>query len=201
MTIGGVEAVFVTVTVPLAFVTTRIGATTTRAVPAVRIDVDEPLVVVDDAVVVVVAGCVRRILPRGGFAARVGLGLTDGVRVGVRTVVLAPTAEDIAAGVTLIAAVVGVALVAASVGVVMIAAVVGVAVALLAEIVGATAVVPAVAAAVLAPAATASRKAAESAAEPPVMTGIGAELMDSFTVASGLAYAEGGMSCPVGCAG
>lgn len=93
---GGVEAVFVTVTVPLAFVTTRIGATM-RAVPAVR-DVDVVDAVVDDAVVVVVAGGVRRILPRGGFAARVGLGLTDDVNVGVRTVVLAPVAADVVVG-------------------------------------------------------------------------------------------------------
>jgi hypothetical protein len=166
MTIGGVEAVFVTVTVPLEFVTTRIGATTTRAVPAVRIDVDEPLVVVDDAVV---AGRVTRRLPRGGLAARVGLGVTIDVRVGVRDVV--PVV-----GVAVIAAVVGVAVVFVSVGVVMIAAVVGVAVA--AEIVGATG------AALTAAAAVVPVEAMTTPPPPsPVMTGIGSELMDAFTVA------------------
>lgn len=88
-----------------------------------------------------------------------------------------------------------------SVGVVMMAAVVGVAV--VAEIVGAVVVVaPTVAAAVvpvvavpLVPAAeTASRNAAASAVEPPMMTGMGSELIDAFTVASGLAYIDGGMT-------
>ncbi|HEX3579800.1 MAG TPA: hypothetical protein VHY33_14650 [Thermoanaerobaculia bacterium] len=195
MTAGGVDVVFVTVIVPSLFVTTRIGATT-RAVPAARVDVDEAVVVdeVVDAAEVVVVGRVRRRLPRGGFAARVGLGFADEVRVGVRTVVLAPVAADIAAGVVLMAAVVGVAVVAASVGVVMTAAVVGVTVALFAAIVGATAVVPAVAAVV------ALRKTAEPVPESPAMTGIGSELIDAFTVASGFAYAEGGTSWPVGCA-
>ena len=112
MTIGGVEAVLVTVTVPLAFVTTRTGATT-RAVPAVRTaDVEA---VVDDAVLDVAAACDRRRLPRGGLAARVGLGVTDDVSVGVRTVVLVPAAEFV---VVAIAAVVGVSVVLVSVGVV-----------------------------------------------------------------------------------
>jgi hypothetical protein len=48
MTTGSVVFMFVSVTVPLAFVRTRIGETTTRP----RADV----IVVDDAVVLVVAG-------------------------------------------------------------------------------------------------------------------------------------------------
>jgi hypothetical protein len=100
-----------------------------------------------------------------------------------------------------------------SVGVVVIAAVVGVAVMpLVAEIVGAAVVAvvepvvepvvaPVVAAAVVpvvAPPETESRKMAASVVEPPVTTGVGCELMDAFTVASGFAYADGGMSWPVG---
>ena len=186
MIIGGVEVVFVTVTVPLAFVTTRIGATTTRAVPAAR--TVEVAAVVDDAVVVVVAACDRRRLPRGGLAARVGLGVTADVSVGVRTTVPAPLAADV--GVVVIAAVVGVAVVLVSVGVVMIAAVVGVAV--VAAIVGATVVAAAVVPfAAVEPMTTAPLPS-------PVMTGIGSELMDAFTVACGLAYADGGMNWPVG---
>jgi hypothetical protein len=38
MTTGVADVAFVTVTVPLAFVTTRIGVTT-RAVPAVRVEI------------------------------------------------------------------------------------------------------------------------------------------------------------------
>jgi hypothetical protein len=171
MTIGGVEAVFVTVTVPLAFVTTRIGATTTRAVPAVRVvDVEAD---VGDAVVVV-AACVTRRLPRGGLAARVGLGVATDVSVGVRMVV--PV-----------------------VGVAVIAAVVGVAFAALVAEIGAAL------GAVVAPTVVAAVVPAEAMTTPPppspVMTGIGSELMDAFTVACGLAYADGGMSWPVGCAG
>jgi len=188
MTTGGVEAVFVTVMVPLAFVTTRIGATTTRPVPAVRA-VDVEAAVDDD----VVAGAVRRRLPSGGLAARAGLGVTDDVSVGVRTFVPAATVGVVAiaavvgvnvvlaaVGVVAIAAVVGVAVVLASVGVVVIAAVVGVAV--VAAIVGATVVAPVVAAAVV---------PLELMTPPPppspVMTGIGSELIDAFTVACGLA--------------
>jgi hypothetical protein len=101
MTEGGVVVVLVTVTVPLAFVMTRIGATT-RDVPAVRVvgvDVVEVDAVadVDDAVVDVVAGVTRR-LASGGLAARVGLALTDDVSVGVRTVVLTPVATDVIVG-------------------------------------------------------------------------------------------------------
>src|SRR4051794_11202282 len=87
MTTGGVVFTFVTVTVPFAFVTTRIGATTTRP----RADVDVVLVVVDDAVVVVagvvVVAWLTRRLPSAGFAASVGLGVTPDVSVGVRTAV------------------------------------------------------------------------------------------------------------------
>jgi hypothetical protein len=109
--------------------------------------------------------------------------------------------------------VVGVSVVVVSVGVVVIAAVVGVAVTpLVAEMVGAAvvavvdptvvaAVVPVVAVPAVVPPPTASRKTAASVAEPPVMTGVGSELMDAFTVVSGLAYADGGMSCPVGACG
>jgi hypothetical protein len=113
MTVGGVAVVFVTVTVPSAFVTTRIGATT-RALAATRfVDVDEPVgAVVDDAVVdmdgvvvdvvddVVAAFvvCVTRRLPSGGLAARVGLALTEDVSVGVRMVVLAPVATEVVVG-------------------------------------------------------------------------------------------------------
>jgi len=187
MTTGGVEAVFVTVMVPLAFVTTRIGATTTRPDAAVRAVVVEAVV---DDVVVVVAGAVRRRLPSGGLAARAGLGVTDEVSVGVRTFVPAATVGVVAiaavvgvnvvfvsAGVVAIAAVVGVAVVAATVGVVVIAAVVGVAV--VAAIVGAT---------VVAAAAVVPLEAMTTPPPPsPVMTGIGSELMDAFTVACGLA--------------
>jgi hypothetical protein len=102
MTVGGVEVTFVTVTVPLGFVITRIGATT-RAVEAVPVaDVDEPVVaddaVVDvDAVVVVAARVVPR-LASGGLTARVGPGVTDEVSVGVRRVVLVPAATDVVVG-------------------------------------------------------------------------------------------------------
>lgn len=205
MTTGGVEAVFVTVMVPLAFVTTRIGATTTRPVPAVRtVDVDT---VVDDDVVV---GAVRRRLPSGGLAVRVGLGVTDDVSVGVRTFVPAATVGVVAiaavvgvnvvlvdAGVVLIAAVVGVAVVFASVGVVVIAAVAGVAVVLasvgvvvIAAVVG-VAVVAAIVGATVVPAVEAAVVPVELKTTPPppspVTTGIGSELMDAFTVACGLA--------------
>src|SRR3954452_18495736 len=121
MTLGGVEVVFVTVTVPLEFVTTRIGAMT-RAVPAVRVNVDEPVVAVDDEFAVVAAARLRRRLP-SGVAARLGLNVAADVSVGFRSVVLAPVV-----GVAAIAAVVGVAVVLVIVGVAMIAAVVGVAV-------------------------------------------------------------------------
>jgi hypothetical protein len=100
MTAGGVDVTFVTVTVPSALVMMRIGATT-RAVAAVRaVDVDVPVAVVVDAVVVdaavdVVAGRVAPRLRSGGFAARVGLAVTDDVRVGVRIVVLVPVAADV----------------------------------------------------------------------------------------------------------
>jgi hypothetical protein len=203
MTAGGV---FVTVTVPLAFVTTRMGATT-RAVPDVRAEVCKLLVVVDD--VEFVAACDRRRVPRGGFAARVGLAVTDDVSVGVSVFVLAAVVGVavmaavvgvavvfVSVGVVMIAAVVGVAVVFVSVGVVVIAAVVGVAV--VAAIVGAAVVpvAPTVAAAVV-PVAPMTTPPPPS----PVMTGIGSELMDAFTVACGFAYADGGMSWPVGCAG
>lgn len=210
MTVGGVEAVFVTVTVPLVPVTTRIGATT-RAVPAVRTVDDEA--VVEDAVADVVADCDRRRLPSGGFAARVGLGVTDDVSVGVRTVVPARVAAEfvvvaiaavvgvnvvlVSVGVAVIAAVVGVAVVLASVGVVAMAAVVGVTV--VAAMVGATVV------AAVAPTVDAAAVPVEpvTTAPPasPMMTGVGVELMDAFTVTSGFAYADGGMNWPVGCAG
>jgi hypothetical protein len=141
--------------------------------------------------VVLVAACDRRRLPRGGFAARVGLGVTDDVSVGVRMVVPAPLAAGFV--VVAIAAVVGVNVVLVSVGVVVIAAVVGVAV--VAAIVGAAVV----AAAAVPVAAVAPRTTAPPPS--PVMTGIGSELMDAFTVACGLAYADGGMSWPVGWSG
>src|SRR5438067_11272688 len=128
MSMGSVEVVFVTVTVPLVLVMTRIGATT-RPVASVRVEVDAALLVVD----VVVAACVRRRLPRGGLAARVGLGVAADVIVGVRMFVVAAVV-----GVAVVAAVVGVAVAFASVGVVVIAAVVGVAV--VADNVGATVV-------------------------------------------------------------
>src|SRR5437764_13923136 len=98
MSIGSVEVVFVTVTVPLAFVMTRIGAMT-RPVARVRVEVDAALLVV---AVVVVAACVRRRLPRGGLAARVGLGVAADVSGGVRMFVFAAVA-----GVGVVAAVVG----------------------------------------------------------------------------------------------
>ena len=185
MTVGEVAVAFVTVTVPLAFGTTRIGATT-RAVPAVRA-VDAVVAVVEagvDDAVVDVAARFRRRLP-SGVAARVGLGFVDVASVGVRVVVLAAVV-----GVAVIAAVVGVAVVFVIVGVAVIAAVVGVAV--VAAIVGVTAaavVAPTVAAAVVPVPLT-------TTAPPPspVMTGIGSELMDPFTVACGFAYADGGTS-------
>src|SRR5947209_10617781 len=121
MTLGGVEVVFVIVTVPFALVTTRIGATM-RAVPPVRADIDEPVVAVDDEFAVVAAARLRRRLPNG-VAARVGLNVAADVSVGFRSVALAPVV-----GVAVIAAVVGVAVVLATVGVAAIAAVVGVAV-------------------------------------------------------------------------
>lgn len=147
------------------------------------------MLVVVDADDVVVAGRVTRRLPSGGLAARVGLGVAADVSVGVSTFVAAAVV-----GVAVIAAVVGVAVVLVSVGVVMIAAVVGVAVA--AEIVGATG------AALTVDAAVVPVEAITTPPPPsPVMTGIGSELMDAFTVPCGLAYADGGMSWPVGCAG
>jgi hypothetical protein len=199
MTLGGVEVVFVTVTVPLAFVMTRIGATT-RAVPAVRVDVDEPVVDLDDEFAVVVAAALRRRLPRG-VAARVGLNVAADVSVGFRSVVLAPVVGVAAVaavvgvamvfvtvGVAAIAAVVGVAVVFTAVGVVVIAAVVGVAVD--AAIVGAT--VAAVAATLAAAVVPLPKRTAPPPS--PVITGIGSELMDAFTVACGFAYADGGMN-------
>jgi hypothetical protein len=101
MTVGGVVVTFVTVTVPLAFVMTRIGATT-RAVAAVRVVgvvVDDAVVVVDveAGVVVVAVGVVTR-LPSGGLTARVGPGVTDDVSVGVRRVVLVPVATEVVVG-------------------------------------------------------------------------------------------------------
>src|SRR3954471_11217391 len=98
MTVGGVEVVFVTVTVPLEFVMTRIGAMT-LPVAVVRAVVRA----VVDAAVVAVALCDRRRLPSGGFAARVGLGVAAEVSVGVRTDVFAAVA-----GVAVDAAVAGV---------------------------------------------------------------------------------------------
>jgi hypothetical protein len=101
MTEGGVVVVLVTVTVPLALVMTRIGATTrdvagARVVELVVVGV-EVIADVDDEVVEVAAGVTRR-LASGGLAARVGLALTDDVSVGVRTVVLAPVATDVIVG-------------------------------------------------------------------------------------------------------
>jgi hypothetical protein len=189
MTAGVEEVVFVTVTVPSAFVMTRIGAT--RRPPAERVAVDDAVAVVDDAVFVV--ACVRRRLPRGGLAARVGLGVAADVSVGVRRFVLAA-----AVGVAAVAAVVGVAVVVASVGVVVIAAVVGVAVVLvmvgdgvvIAAVVGVgvvpvigAAVVPVVAPSVAAAVVPVEPRKTAPLPSPPVMTGIGSELMDAFTVA------------------
>jgi hypothetical protein len=200
MTDGGGVLALVTVTVPLALVMTRIGATT-RAVAAVRVvGVDvvgvEAVADVDDAVAGVATGVTRR-LASGGLAARVGLGLADDVSVGVRMVVLAPVAADVVVGpaancpgVAAIAAVVGVSVVLVIVGVVVIAAVVGVAATLVVEMVGAALVAPTVAAAVVpvvAPPPTSARNAASSVGDPPVTTGVGAELMDAFTVICGLA--------------
>ena len=183
MTVGGVDVAFVTVTVPLAFETTRIGATT-RAVPAARVvdaDVAVVEVAVDEDVVVVVAARFRRRLP-SGVAARVGLGFVAAETVGVSMVVLAAVV-----GVAVMAAVVGAAAVFTTVGVAAIAAVVGVAV--IAAVVGVTLAVgaPIVAAAVV-PTTT------PPPPSPPVITGMGSELMDAFTVACGFAYADGGMS-------
>ncbi len=85
-----------------------------------------------------------------------------------------------------------------SVGAVVIAAVIGVAVTPLdvATAGGAPVVAPTVAADVVpvAPVETALRKTASSVLEPPVTTGVGAELMEAFTVTCGLAYADGGTS-------
>jgi len=89
-----------------------------------------------------------------------------------------------------IAAVVGVRVVLESVGVVAIEAVVGVAVVPPVVASAGAAVAPVVAptvAAAVPVAPTALRKAASSAVEPPMTTGVGAELMDAFTVACGLA--------------
>lgn len=84
MTAGGVVFTFVTVTVPLAFVMTRIGATTRP-----RADVDVVVVLVDDAVAVVadavVVAWLTRRLPSAGLAARVGLGVTLDVSAGEST--------------------------------------------------------------------------------------------------------------------
>src|SRR3954451_21282604 len=217
MTVSGVEVVFVTVTAPLGFVTTRIGAMT-RAVPAVRVDVDERVVTVDDEFAVVAAAALRRTLP-SGVAERVGLNVAADVSVGFRSVVLAAVVgvAAIAAvvgvavvlvivGVAMIAAVVGVAVVFVTVGVAAIAAVVGVAVvfaavgvAAIAAVVGVTvvaAIVGATVVAAVAPtlaAAVAPVSPKRTAPPPsPVTTGIGSELMDAFTVACGFAYADGG---------
>jgi hypothetical protein len=87
MTAGGVVVTFVTVTVPLAFVMTRIGATIRP-----RADVEVVLLVVEEAVVVVagavLVGWLTRRLPSAGLAARVGLGVMPDVTVGVRIVLL-----------------------------------------------------------------------------------------------------------------
>jgi hypothetical protein len=200
MTVGGVEAEFVTVTVPLEFVTTRIGAMT--------LPVAEVRVVVE-AAVIALALLDRRRLPSGGFAARVGLGVATDVSVGVRTVVFAlvigvavdaavvgVTVDAASVGVVMIAAVVGVAVVVANVGVVAIAAVVGVAVAPVVAASGAAVpvVAPTVDAAV-APVVAEPRTITPPPPAPPlVTTGIGSELMDAFTVACGFAYADGGTS-------
>ena len=96
-------------------------------------------------------------------------------------------------GVAMMAAVVGVAVVLTAVGVVAIAAVVGVAVAAVAPTVAA-AVVP-----VVAPVVDEPMMIAPSPPAPPlVMTGVGSELIDAFTVTSGLAYIDGGLTWPVG---
>jgi hypothetical protein len=176
---GGVEVVFVTVTVPLAFVTTRIGATM-RAVPAAGVDVEAAVVevAVDDAVVVVVTARFRRRLP-SGVAARVGLGLTADVSVGVAVVLAAVV------GVAVIAAVVGVAVVLATVGVVMIAAVVGVAV--VAAAVGVVVIAAVVGVADVAAAVVPVEPRTTAPPPSPVTTGIGSELIDAFTVPCGLA--------------
>jgi hypothetical protein len=213
MTVGGVVVTFVTVTVPLAFVTTRIGATT-RAVPDVRVAVDDPVAEDVDAAVVVVPACVTRNAP-SVVVARVGVGVTDDVSVGVRMVVVAPVAAVVPVGpaanrpgVAVIAAVVGGAVVLVTVGVAAIAAVVGVGVTPFVASAGAVAAVPVVAPTVAAavvpvaaPVVTPPRKMAPSDGLPPVMTGVGAELMDAFTVACGFAYADGGTNCPVACTG
>jgi hypothetical protein len=97
-------------------------------------------------------------------------------------------------GVAMIAAVVGVAVVLTAVGVVAIAAVVGVAVVAVVAPAVAAAVVP-----VVVPVVDEPMMIAPSPPAPPlVMTGVGSELIDAFTVTSGLAYIDGGLSWPVG---
>jgi len=211
MTAGGVVFTFVTVTVPLAFVMTRIGATTRP-----RADVDVMVVLVDDAVavvagVVVVAWLTRR-LPSAGLAARVGLGVTLDVSAGESTALfVVAVTVDVPVGPA-----------ANWPGVAVRAAVTGVASALLlrvaaavvdevvAPVTGVAAVAPVVAAAVVpvvAPVVAALPMKTPPSLDPVplVMTGVGSELIDAFTVACGFAYAEGeliwfdGGAATVGC--
>ena len=205
MTDGGVVFTFVTVTVPLAFVTTRSG-TVTRPRPVTVV------VVVADAVVlvagVVVVARLNRRLP-AGFAARVGLGVTPDVSVGDRVALF------VAAAVPVVTVDVPVGPAANGPGVAVIAAVVGVASALLFVVAAAVtelvvlpvtavpvvaptvdaavvpAVAPVVAAAVVpvvAPVVAEPMTIAPSPPAPPlVTTGVGSELIEAFTVVTGLA--------------
>jgi hypothetical protein len=116
----------------------------------------------------------------GGLAARVGLGVAAEERVGVSAAVFAT-----AVAVAVVDVVEGPA--ANWPGVAERAAVAGVAVALfVAPDVGADA------------ADAAARNVATSLPSAPLeITGVGSELIDALTVASGFAYIEGGTTCPV----
>ena len=171
--------ILVMTTAPLALVTARTEPLVTTPLGRTR----RPVAAVDDvadAVGVVVEDDVTPTLASGGLAARVGLGVAAEDIVGVNAAVFATV---------VVAAVVDVVEAPAAnwPGVAERAAVVGVAVALL--------VTPVAGADTVAGAAT--NVAAPLPAEPLEMTGVGPELIDEFTVASGFAYCEGGIICPV----
>jgi hypothetical protein len=182
MTIG----TLVITTAPLALVTARTEPLVTTPPGIMRRPVAAGVVdgVVDD-VGVVVDDDVTPTLARGGLAASVGLGVAAEESVGVSAAVFATVV--VAAVVDIVDVIEAPA--ANWPGVAKRAALVGVTVALL------VAPAPAVGAETLAGAAT--NVAAPLPPTPLEMTGVGSELIEALTVASGFAYIEGGISCPV----
>jgi hypothetical protein len=171
----------------LVMVTTPLALVIARTEPLVTIPLGmtkRPVALgVDDVAEdtgVVVEDDVTPVLASGGLAARVGLGVAADEIVGVSaavfaTVVVVPVVDAVDAPA------------ANWPGVAKRAAVVGVTVALL--------VAPAVGADTVAGAAT--NVAAPLPPAPLEMTGVASELIDALTVASGFAYIEGGITCPV----